>query len=303
MDWLRKVPIGQYVSGRSSWLRFIDPRLKFTWVLMFLLTPVLASPAWRLGLVLALLLITFCSRLPVRIWWRSLLFLLILSVIVGSLAMILPTSEPAAVLTVRSSDELPNAIAAGSQWELIHFGPFNVANVSLGPLIIDRRSAELGVKSSTLLFTVVHSVNLMLMTTRPDALVWSLRWFISPLAKIGFPIDRLSFQLLLALRFLPLIQEEFQNLIRSLATRAVSFKKLGVKASVGLILAVGERLLANILLRADQGAEALLARNRSLLPPEYFKPQKQLIKATAINFVAAFFLLIALIFRSRLGGL
>tara|TARA_Y100001968_G_scaffold326187_1_gene368802 strand:+ start:247 stop:1158 length:912 start_codon:yes stop_codon:yes gene_type:complete len=303
MDWIRKVPIGQYVSGRSSWIRLIDPRLKFSWVLLFLLTPVLANPSWRMGLVFVLLLITFFSRLPVRIWWRGLFLLMLLSLFVGALAMFLPTSEAAATLTVRSSTELPNAIATGSPWELIHFGPFKVANVSLGPLIVDRRSIELGIKSSTLLFTVVHSVNLMLMTTRPEALVWSLRWFISPLAKIGFPIERVSFQLLLALRFLPLIQEEFQNLIRSLATRAVSFKKLGLKASIGLILAVGERLLANILLRADQGAEALLARNSSLLPAEYFKPQKNLVKVTKINVGAAFFLLIALLLRGNLGGL
>ena len=92
-------------------------------------------------------------------------------------------------------------------------------------------------------------------------------------------------------------------MIRALATRAVSFKKLGIKASVGLILAVGERLLANILLRADQGAEALLARNSSLLPPEYFRPQKKLIKATKINLGVGFFLLVALILRAKLGGL
>ena len=303
MDWIRKVPIGQYVSGSSSWLRLIDPRLKFTWVLLFLLTPVLSSPAWRMGLVFLLLLITCFSRLPVRIWWRSLLFLVMLSLLVGIFAMILPTSEAAAVLPVRSSIELPNAIATGSPWELIHLGPFKILNVSLGPIIVDRRSLELGIKSSTLLFTVVHSVNLMLITTRPEALVWSLSWFISPLAKIGVPIERVSFQLLLALRFLPLIQEEFQNLIRSLATRAVSFKKLGIKASVGLILAVGERLLANILLRADQGAEALLARNNSLLPTEYFRPQKNLVKATKVNFGAGVFLFLALILRSKLGGL
>ena len=54
MDWLRQIPIGQYVDGSAGWLRLIDPRLKLGWVVMFLLTPVLAGPLWRLGLVLAL---------------------------------------------------------------------------------------------------------------------------------------------------------------------------------------------------------------------------------------------------------
>ena len=60
MDWLRQLPIGQYVAGNSGWLRRLDPRLKLAWVLMFLLTPVLAGSLWRIGLVVALLLITFC---------------------------------------------------------------------------------------------------------------------------------------------------------------------------------------------------------------------------------------------------
>ena len=40
MDWLKKIPIGQYVSGNSSWLRGIDPRIKLSWILLFLLSPI-----------------------------------------------------------------------------------------------------------------------------------------------------------------------------------------------------------------------------------------------------------------------
>ena len=51
MDWLRQLPLGQYVAGRRGWLRRLDPRLKYAWSLAFLLTPILASPWWRLALV------------------------------------------------------------------------------------------------------------------------------------------------------------------------------------------------------------------------------------------------------------
>ena len=50
MDWLRQIPMGQYVDGSEGWLRRLDPRLKLAWSLMFLLTPVLAGPLWRVGL-------------------------------------------------------------------------------------------------------------------------------------------------------------------------------------------------------------------------------------------------------------
>ena len=118
---------------------------------------------------------------------------------------------------------------------------------------MDRASLLLGLRTSTLLFTVIHSVNLVLISTPPEDLVWALSWALSPLSRMGLPMERFGFQLLLALRFLPLAQEELQNLLRSLAGRAVNLRQLGFKASFGLVLAVGERLLANILLRAEQG--------------------------------------------------
>ena len=94
MDWLRQIPMGQYVDGRSGWLRRRDPRLKLSWALVFLLSPVLAGPIWRVALVLALLLISFCSGLPLRLWWRSLVVLAVLAIAVGLLAMLLPAVDP-----------------------------------------------------------------------------------------------------------------------------------------------------------------------------------------------------------------
>ena len=295
MELLRNVPIGQYVAGKSGWLRSLDPRLKFAWVLMFLVSPVLAGPLWRVALALALLLITVFRSLPLRIIWRPFSLLIIFSILCGLLATFLPTNETPSVLTVRSPQELPNLLLAGSHWEIIKIGTF----------VIDRRSAELGLKTSTLIFTVVHSVNLMLCTTSPEDLMWTLRWYLKPIALLGFPLDRMSFQLLLALRFIPLVQEEFQNLIRSIINRAINFKELGLKKSVGLILSVGERLLSNILLRAEQGAESLLIRNHGMiLHPSSLKPKGLIKRSNAwLNSIAIAVLFITIILRKEYGAL
>ena len=257
MDWLRQIPIGQYVDGPQSWLRRLDPRLKLLWSLLFLLTPVLAGPLWRVGLVLALLVLTLLSGLPRKLWSRSLMVLTLLAFSVGVLSMFLPATDPAAALALRPPDELPGALIDGPRWDVLQ----------LGPLRVDRASLLLGLRTSTLLFTVIHSVNLVLLTTPPEDLVWALSWVLSPLRRLGLPMDRIGFQLLLALRFLPLAQEELQNLLRALAGRALNLRKLGFKASFALVLSVGERLLANILLRAEQGADALVARGGQVLDP------------------------------------
>jgi energy-coupling factor transport system permease protein len=274
VDILRQMPIGQFVAedpeaGRRSWLRALDPRLKLAWTVAFLVTPILAGPIWRLSLVGVLLLITAVCGLPWRLWRRSLPLLLLLALLVGGLAALLPAGSvapaplerPPAEVRLEAGSPLEDPPErAGLPWDLVRWGPVELGPLELGPLVISRRSAELGLNGATLLFTLVHSANLLLLSTPPEQLVWSFSWVLAPLARLGWPVERLGFTLLLALRFLPLVQEELQNLLRALATRAVNLRRLGWRPSLGLVLVVGERLLANLLLRAEQGAEALLAR-------------------------------------------
>lgn len=271
MDWLRQLPIGQFVAEeqggrRRSWLRSLDPRLKLAWTLAFLITPILAGPIWRLSLVALLLLITAASGLPWRLWRRSLPVLLALAVLVGLLAAVLPEGSIDPAPLQRPPQELrlepgsplsPAPVRAGESWEIFR----------LGPVSISRRSAKLGLNGATLLFTLVHSANLLLISTPAEELVWAISWLLAPLGRWGWPVERLGFTMLLALRFLPLVQEELQNLLRSIATRAVNLKSLGWRGGLALLLALGERLLANLLLRAEQGAEALLARGGRWLDP------------------------------------
>jgi len=309
VDVLRQIPIGQYAApdpaepaGGASWLRRLDPRLKLAWSLVFLVTPILAGPLWRLSLVGLLLLITAISGLSWRLWRRSLPLLLVLALLVGGLAALLPAGSAPPAALQRPPAELrlepgpPGTTPperSGAPWVLLR----------QGPLVVTRRSAELGLNGATLLFTLVHSANLLLLSTSPEQLVWAIGWLLAPLARLGWPVERLGFTLLLALRFLPLVQEELQNLLRSVATRAVNFKRLGWKAGLGLVLAVAERLLANVLLRAEQGAEALLARGGCWLPPQQLHRPAAGAGRTLLNGTAAGLLLGVLVLRWKVGDL
>ena len=199
MDWLRQVPMGQYVDGSSGWLRRLDPRLKLAWSLVFLLTPVLAGPLWRVALVVALVVITLASGLARSLWWRSVLLLTALALVVGLLSMLLPAVDPPAAFPLRNPAELPGLETEGPSWDLLRLGPLQLGGLKLGPLVVDRASAVLGLRTSTLIFTVIHSVNLMLITTPPEDLVWALSWCLTPLKWLGCPVERLGVQLLLAL--------------------------------------------------------------------------------------------------------
>ncbi len=302
MDWLQNIPIGQYVSGKDSWLRVIDPRIKLSWILLFLLSPILANSIWRISTVALLFVITFCSFLPLRIWGRSVGFLFLLSLLIGCLSIVLPASEIASELTIRGPNEIPGALLNTPSWEIFRVGSFNLGGISLGPLIVDRRSAELGIKTSSLIFTVIHSVNLMLITTPPEDLVWAIRYFFYPLTLLGIPLDKLSFQLLLALRFLPLVQEELQNLFRAIGVRAIDFRKLGFKTTVSLFVSFGERLLSNILLRAEQGADSLMLKEGIWLSSEKLRPSIVIdSRYLWLNIGSIFLLLMAIVLRCMYG--
>jgi energy-coupling factor transport system permease protein len=313
MDWLRQLPIGQYVdpgSGGGGWMARLDPRLKLAWTLAFLVTPILASPAWRLALVGLLVLITLVSGLPARLWRRSLALWLVLSLLVGLLSAFLPADVIAPASLQRPATELrlapspagePPPTRLGLSWELVRLGPLQLGSVSFGPLVVTRRSALLGLRGGTLLFTLIHSANLLLLITAPEELVWTISWFLRPLGGLGLPVERLGFTLLLSLRFLPLVQEEFQNLLRAIATRAVNLRGLGWRAGLGLVLAVGERLLANVLLRAEQGAEALLARGGRWLSPEQLHTPRA--HGGVAGWLAGGGLLVLVLLRWRVGGL
>ena len=304
MNILTKFPLGQYVDGNKSWLRIIDSRLKFIILLIFLITPIWAGPLWRISLVLCLLFITFISFLPIRVWWRSVFFLICLSIFIGLLSIFATSNLSPLEISVRDPNELGFLLSKNVNWNIIQIPMFKVGLLNIGPYNISRKAFELGIKTSTLIFTVVHSVNLVLLTTLKEELVWAISWFINPLRKFNLPVDRLLFQLLLSMRFIPLVQEEFQNILKSVSVRSINYRNLGFKKTFHILLSLIERIFLNIFLRIEQGSESLLSKGSLQINIQRFKPrEKQKISSFLINSISIFFIGMAIILRKQYGAL
>ena len=304
MNILTKFSIGQYVDGNKSWLRIIDCRLKIVALLIFLITPIWAGPIWRLSLVTCLVLITFVSLLPSRIWWRSFIFLTGLSILIGFLTLIASSDIQSLDSPLRDPNELNIILESQANWNVLEIPAKKIGFINLGPFNLSRNAFELGIKTSTLIFTVIHSVNLMLLTTLQEDIVWALSWFFHPLRKIGLPIDRWLFQLLLALRFIPLVQEEFQNLLKSFSVRSINFRNLGFKKSINVLLTLVERLFFNIFLRIDQGADSILSKKNILIKTNRFKTLDNAKPLTFfVNSLSICFICIAIFLRKQYGAL
>ena len=304
MNILTKFSVGQYVYGNRSWLRIIDSRLKLIIVMIFLITPIWAGPIWRLSLVGCLLLITFLSLLPSRVWWRSLCLLSCLSLLIGFISILAFSDIQSLDSYLRNPSELQIAVKNYKEWYILQIPSQKIWFINLGPYNLSRKAFELGIKTSTLIFTVIHSVNLMLLTTLQEDIVWGLSWFLSPLRKIGLPITKWLFQLLIALRFIPLVQEEFQNIIKSISVRSINFRILGFKKSFNVLLMLVERLFQNIFLRIDQGAESLLSKKKIIIKTSRFRTFDHRRSSNVIvNTLSICFICIAIFLRKLYGAL
>lgn len=249
MDLLRSLPIGLYLEQPTTWLHRIDSRVKLAWLLTFLLSPIWASNAWRVAGVGVLILLTLTAGIPWRAWKQQMGWLLIITVSVFVLTCILSDG-----LVIASSPRLPEAFA------LPQPDDYNYILWDLGRRQVTRNSLYMATRFATLLFTLVYSSSLYLLTTAPEEITAGLEEMLAPLARFNIPITEILLTLTLALRFIPLVLEEVQNLARSIRTRAIRWQKIGMKQSLQIWLVVAERLVENLLLRAEQIALAMDVR-------------------------------------------
>lgn len=277
MDLLRSLPLGLYLEQPITWLHHLDPRVKIAWLMSFLIAPVLANPIWRIALAVLLVVITLSAAIPLRVWKQQMGWLLMLCFFVFILSMIAPdglgadsqrrlpadeisfiqTATPKPGVVKSASTQKPEATKSVSTQN-----PSNYRYVLFhqGPVKITRKSLALAINVSTLLFTLIYSTNLFLLTTAPEEITAGIESLMRPLRAFKLPVTEIALTLTLSLRFIPLVLEEVQNLVRSVRTRAINWKKLGIRRSLQLWLMVAERLLENLLLRAEQIASAMKVR-------------------------------------------
>ncbi|NEQ44285.1 MAG: hypothetical protein F6K00_12300 [Leptolyngbya sp. SIOISBB] len=266
MDLLKTLPIGLYLEEPVTWLHRLDPRVKLLWLFSILVSPILANANWRFFLVGLLMVLTITALIPLRVWRQQMGWLLFLCTLMLVLTSLLPDG-----LVIDYQAPLPSS-AALQQIEPFpdQFPPeafnqppatgYQYVLFEAWRLRVTQRSLELGIRLSTLLFTLIYGTNLFLLTTVSEEVTVAIEVLMRPLRSLKVPVTEIALTVTLALRFIPLVLEETQNLIRSVQTRAINWKKLGFRGSAQVWIAIIERLLKNLLLRAEQTAAAMAVR-------------------------------------------
>lgn len=253
MDLLRSLPLGLYLEQPITWLHYLDPRVKLLWLMSFLLAPLLANSYCRIALLLILVLISFAAKIPFRVLRQQMGWLLSLAILIFVFATIAPDPLGISYQPRLPADSIP---VTPSSYQYILFE----LHQSIFKFTITRRSLELAIGLSTLIFTLIYSSTLYLLTTAPEEITTGLESLMQPLRRFKVPVTEIVLTLTLSLRFIPLVLEEVQNLVRSVRTRAINWKKLGIRKSLQVWLLVADRLLENLLLRAEQIASAMQVR-------------------------------------------
>lgn len=213
MDLLRSLPLGLYLEQPVTWLHHLDSRVKFIWLMSFLLAPLVDNPYWRLSMVVVLILLTVSAAIPWRVWRNQMGWLLVVAGFVFLLSAIAPDG-----FAINPTPRLPASITLPQPTD------YHYVLWSAGPAVVTRRSLDLAVRVSTLLFTLIYSTNLFLLTTAPEEITAGLESLMRPLRRFNWPVTEITLTLTLSLRFIPLVLEEVQNLVRSVRTRAINWK-------------------------------------------------------------------------------
>jgi energy-coupling factor transport system permease protein len=239
---IQDVSIGGYIPGDSV-LHRLDPRTKLVG-LVVLLIGVFATRT-DVGLLMTcgvVLTLSFLCRIGWRVWWWGLVRFSWMLLITAGLNMIFYSGGQPIFI---------------SQWEL--------------PITEHGVHASLTLTLQLLAAIVLSMV--LTFTTTPRDLTRGSERLARPLKRLHVPVEEAAVILLLAMRFVPLLQQELRTTIEAQKSRGVEFGQGGVVGRSKNLVAVLVPALMGTLRRADLLAVAMTARGfRPGKPRTEFRP-------------------------------
>ena len=132
--------------------------------------------------------------------------------------------------------------------------------LKLGPLVVTQQGAWL-VIIIFMVFLVLYSFSTILtMTTSPIALIEGLTLLLSPLRYLKLPVDDFALMILLALRFIPTLLDEADQLMKAQAARGADMMHGTLRERFQSLTIFFVPLVQGTLRRASELATALEAR-------------------------------------------
>jgi energy-coupling factor transport system permease protein len=110
------------------------------------------------------------------------------------------------------------------------------------------------------LFWIILISSLMTLTTSPLQLAYGLEKLLAPLKRFRVPVEDFSMMTVLAIRFIPILMQETDRIIKAQASRGVDFESGNFIRRARNLVPVLTPLFHSVFKRADELAMAMLAR-------------------------------------------
>ena len=223
---IRDITIGQYYPT-DSLLHRLDPRVKFTGTIVYIVSLFLCRSWGYVFAALFLMCMILLSKVPFKYMIRGLraiLFILLFTMVLNIFL------TPGTILW---------------QWKI-----FKITEEGLRTAIV----------MAVRLILLILGASVMTLTTTPNKLTGAMESLFRPLSKIGVPVHEIAMMMSIALRFIPILLEETDKIMKAQMARGADFESGGLIKRVKAMVPLLVPLFISAFRRANDLALAMEAR-------------------------------------------
>ncbi len=225
---IRDITIGQYYPAESIVHR-LDPRVKLFGTMLFLITVFsFQGIAGLLLITLFLAAVIRLSKVPFGYMVKGLRAILVLMILTAFFNLFFTSS--------------PNVVW---EWKWLH---------------ITEEGIETAVKMILRLIYLILGTSLMTLTTTPNELTDGLEKALRPLQAVHVPVHEIAMMMAIALRFIPILIEETDKIMRAQMARGADFENGNLLRRAKAMVPLLVPLFISAFRRANDLAMAMEAR-------------------------------------------
>lgn len=256
---LRDITIGQYYQTESV-IHKLDPRVKIGGTLLYIISLFIFENAW--GYILAALFLAMViklSNVPFKFMVRGMKSILLLLMITVLFNLFLTPGEILA-----------------SFWKLK----------------ITKEGLKMAVSMALRLSFLIIGSSVMTLTTTPNNLTDGMEKMLAPLKIFKVPVHEVAMMMSIALRFIPILMEETDKIMKAQIARGADFESGGLIKRAKALVPLLVPLFISAFRRANDLAMAMEARcyrggeGRTKMKPLVYKKRDYLAYLVIVGYLA-----------------
>jgi len=256
---LRDITLGQYYQTDSI-LHRLDCRVKLVATIAFIVSLFVVNDF--VGYLIAAIFLTICiklSKVPFKFMVKGLRTILFLMLFAGVFNLFLTPGE--------------------TIW-------------SFGILKITKEGVLLAIKLAVRLSFLIVGSSIMTLTTTPNHLTDGLESLMNPLKKLKFPVHEVAMMMSIALRFIPILLEETDKIMKAQIARGADFESGNLIQKAKAMVPLLVPLFIAAFRRANDLAMAMEARcyhggeGRTKMKPLIYKREDYIAYGILVFYLA-----------------